>query len=190
MNKTKVIYIHGAPAVGKLTTAKRFCELTGFKLLHNHLTTDLVRAVFDRGNQKGDMYIVKLRLEILELGVQEKLKGIVLTGAHAHTYIYPNGKTDDWYAQELESITEKNGGEFFGVHLTTSTDTLLERVVSEDRKNWGKISTKEMLKDSITLNDYTKPAQVKNIITIDNTNLSVDETAKKITEFVGVNLYE
>jgi len=184
MNKTKVIYIHGVPAVGKLTTARMLCEETGYKLLHNHLTTDLVRAIFERGNPKGDMYILKLRLEILELGVQENVSGIVITGAHAHNYLYPNGKSDDWYAQELERITETNGGEFFGVHLTSKTETLLKRVESDDRKNWGKISTKEMLQDSMNKNDYTKSALVKNIISIDNTNLSVEETVQKIKEFV------
>jgi len=186
MSKTKVIYIHGAPAVGKLTTAKMLCEETGYKLFHNHLTTDLVRSIFERGNPRGSMLIVKLRFEIIEIGVQENVEGIVITGAHAHNYVYPNGETDEWYAKELERITETNGGEFFGVHLTTTKEILLERVVSDDRKNWGKISTKEMLLDSMNRSDYTKPALVKNIISIDNTNLTIDETVQEIKEFVGL----
>lgn len=185
MNKTKVIYIHGAPAVGKLTTAKALCKRTGYKLFHNHLTTDLVRSIFERGNITGDLLILRLRLEMIELGVKEGVSGIVITGAHAHNYVYANGKSDDWYAQELERLTETNGGEFYGVHLVTSEDTLLERVTSDDRKNWGKISTTEMLKDSIAINDFTKPAQVKKIISIDNTNLQVNETVDTIMEFIN-----
>jgi shikimate kinase len=184
MNITKVIYLHGAPAVGKLTTAKKLCEKTGYKLLHNHLTTDLVRAVFERGNPKGDMYIVKLRFEMLELALHENVAGVVMTGAHAVNYRYPNGESDDWYAQKLESITENNGGEFYGVHLTASNDELLNRVSNEDRASWGKITDPDMLVDSLKINDFTKPARVKNIVSLNNSNKSVGEIADEIVKIV------
>ncbi len=185
MLKTKVLYLHGAPAVGKLTVGKALSAITGFKLLHNHLTTDLVRALFDRGNPKGDMYIVKLRFELLELAVQEGLSGVIITGAHAVNYRYPNGETDDWYAQQLESITEKNGGEFYGIHLMASEDELISRVANVDRSNWGKIIDPGMLVNSLKINDYTKPAMVKNIVSLNNSNKSVDEIADEIIKIVS-----
>ena len=184
---TKVIYIHGAPAVGKLTTAKLLAEKIGFKLLHNHLTTDLVRALFERGHPRGDMYIAELRFQILTLGVKEKVNGIILTGAHAHNFIYPNGKTDDWFAQTLEEITETHGGEFYGVHLKTNTETLMQRVIEPDRREWGKIHTAEVLSDSIKLHDYTMAAVVKQHVTIDNTDLFVDEVVNQIVDFVHLD---
>ncbi len=182
---TKVIYLHGAPAVGKLTTAKMLCERTGYKLLHNHLTTDLVRAIFDRGNPRGDMHIVKLRFEMLELALQENVGGVVITAAHASNYLYPNGESDEWYAQKLESITESNSGVFYGVHLIADEEILLKRVVGEDRKKFGKISDVETLTSSIQTNDYMKPALVKNCISINNTNKSVDEITGEIIEFIN-----
>ena len=47
----KLIFIHGAPAVGKLTIARELAGLTGLRLFHNHLTVDLVSAVFDFGTE-------------------------------------------------------------------------------------------------------------------------------------------
>lgn len=182
---TKVIYLDGAPAVGKLTTAKKLCEKTGYKLLHNHLTTDLVRAIFERGNSTGDMYIVKLRFEMLELALKENVTGVVITGAHAYNYRYPNGESDDWYAQQLESITETNGGAFYSVHLVAPEEELLVRVVNADRANWGKITDPAMLTDSLKINDFTKPANVKNIITLNNANRTLDEIIDTITEFIA-----
>jgi replication-associated recombination protein RarA len=38
----KLILLYGPPAVGKLTIAKEIARLTGFKLFHAHLTSDLV----------------------------------------------------------------------------------------------------------------------------------------------------
>lgn len=182
--KTKVIFIYGAPAVGKLTTAKALVNATGYKLVHNHLTTDLVRAVFERGNPKGDMFIVKLRFEMLEVALSEHVSGYIMTAAHAHNYVYPNGENDEWFAKELESISEKNGGEFYGINLVTNVETLLKRVIEPNRRDWGKISDPEMLKDSLQKNDYLKTAPLKNNMIIDNTALSAAEVADQIIDFV------
>lgn len=184
MPKTKVVFIYGAPAVGKLTTAKILAEKTGYKLVHNHLTTDLVRAVFERGNPKGDMYIVKLRFEMLEVALAEHIGGYIMTAAHAHNYIYPNGENDEWFAKELESITEKNGGEFYGINLVTNTETLLQRAVEPDRLDWGKISNPNTLKDSLLKNDYFKTAPLKNNLIIDNTDSSAEVVVEKIIDFL------
>ena len=185
--KTKVIYIYGAPAVGKFTTAKALSEITDFKVSHNHLSTDLVRSIFERGNLVGDMLIVKIRFEILEAAVKENVKGIIITGAHAHDYIYPNGENDDWYAQQLELITEKYGGEFYGVQLTTSTDILRQRVIENDRLKWGKIHNTEVLNSALQKNDFTKAAPLKNNIIIDNTNMSAQIVATKIVDHISIS---
>ena len=42
----QLVFIHGAPAVGKLTVARELAALTGFRLFHNHLTVDLAGSVF------------------------------------------------------------------------------------------------------------------------------------------------
>ena len=187
MEKTKVIYIYGAPAVGKLTTAKILAENTGFKLVHNHLTTDLARAVFERGNPKGDMYIAKLRFEMLEVALSEHVSGYIMTGAHAHNFIYPNGESDEWFAKELEAITEKNGGEFYGINLVTNTETLMRRVIEPNRRDWGKISNPDMLQNSLQKYDYMKTAPLKNNLIINNTDKTVEEVVKQIIDFTGSN---
>ncbi|MDB5259750.1 MAG: hypothetical protein JWO73_958 [Candidatus Taylorbacteria bacterium] len=186
MEKTKVIFIYGTPAVGKLTTAKELAKRTGFRLLHNHLTTDLVRAIFDRGSAAGDMLIAKLRFEMLEIAVKEKVKGVVMTGVHAHNFIYPNGENDEWFAKRLESIACDNDGEFYGVNLVTDTDTLMRRVVEADRLQWGKLSKPDMLKMTLDKYDFSKTAPLKNNMIIDNTHQSAEEVVGKIIEFAAL----
>jgi len=46
----ELIFIHGPPASGKLTVARELARRTGYRLFHNHLTVDLLLAVFDFGS--------------------------------------------------------------------------------------------------------------------------------------------
>jgi hypothetical protein len=41
------VFIYGAPAVGKLTTAREVAGLTGFRLFHNHVAFDFAKSLFD-----------------------------------------------------------------------------------------------------------------------------------------------
>src|SRR6266498_2479079 len=56
----KLIFLHGAPAVGKLTIARELARLTGFRLFHNHLTVDLVSSLFPFGSEP----FIRLREQI------------------------------------------------------------------------------------------------------------------------------
>jgi hypothetical protein len=185
MENTKVVFIYGAPSAGKLTTAKEVVALTDFKLLHNHLTTDLVRVIFDRKDDTGPMLIAKFRFEMLEAAVKAKVKGLVMTGVYAHDFKYANGETDEWFAKEIERITLENGGKFYGVKLTTNNQTLFSRVISEDRKEWKKLTDANKLADTLSMYDFeTIPPFEKNMV-IDNTELAAGDTAKKIVDFIS-----
>ena len=45
----KLIFLHGAPAVGKLTVAKALLRLVPGRLMDNHAAIDLARTIFDFG---------------------------------------------------------------------------------------------------------------------------------------------
>ena len=47
----RLVYIHGAPAVGKLTVAKSLAQLTNARLFDNHVSINLARSLFDHGQQ-------------------------------------------------------------------------------------------------------------------------------------------
>ena len=179
-----MIFIYGAPSVGKLTTAKEVVYLTNFKLLHNHLTTDLVRAIFERADPIGMTLIAKFRFEMLEAAVKAKVNGVVMTGVYARDFKYPNGETDEWFAREIEKIVNENGGEFYGVKLTTDKRTLFSRVISEDRKQWKKLTDAIKLEETLGMYDFETVASFKKNIVIDNTELAPEKAASKILAFI------
>lgn len=43
----KFIQIIGPQAVGKMTVGQELSKITGYKLLYNHMTIELVRLIFD-----------------------------------------------------------------------------------------------------------------------------------------------
>ena len=66
----KLIFLHGAPAVGKLTVAEELARLTGFRLFHNHLTVDLVTSLFRFGSEP----FIELREQIWLAAFREAAK--------------------------------------------------------------------------------------------------------------------
>ena len=45
----KLLFLHGAPAVGKLTVAKALLRLVPGRLMDNHAAIDLARTIFEFG---------------------------------------------------------------------------------------------------------------------------------------------
>jgi hypothetical protein len=45
----KLLFLHGAPAAGKLTVAKAVLQLVPGRLFDNHASIDLARTLFDFG---------------------------------------------------------------------------------------------------------------------------------------------
>jgi hypothetical protein len=48
-SRMKLVFLHGSPAVGKLTVAKALLRMVLGRLFDNHAAVDLARTVFDFG---------------------------------------------------------------------------------------------------------------------------------------------
>lgn len=56
--QVQLVFLYGPPGVGNYTVAVELAARTGFRLLHNHLTLNLVSAVFERDS---DVWLGMLR---------------------------------------------------------------------------------------------------------------------------------
>jgi len=138
----KLILLYGPPAVGKLTIAKELARLTGFKLFHAHLTSDLVEAIFPRGTPSFRQLAWDLRYAVFAEAAQAHLDGLIFTT------VYGRGYREQFIARCRE-VVAPFGGEVCFVHVHCQAETLRQRVVREDRKQYGKITSVELLNETL-----------------------------------------
>ena len=61
----QLVLLYGPPAVGKYTIGIELAARTGFRLFHNHLTVNLVSAVFERDSEVWLRVLRSVRRDIL-----------------------------------------------------------------------------------------------------------------------------
>ena len=172
----KVILIHGAPAVGKLTVARELARLTEFRLFHNHLTVDLVSSLFDFGSEP----FVLLREQIWLAAFAEAARNNV---SLIFTF-NPERTVRDRFVQDAIDVVESAGGGVIFVELTCAETELEGRIEDASRKKFGKLASVPQYRSLKDAGAFHFP-QLPNGITLDTTNQSPAETARLISEYVA-----
>ena len=170
----KLIFLYGSPAVGKLTVANEIAARTGFKVFHNHLSIDCIEPVFEFGSKSFGKLIDLIRVETI---TEAALVGQDLI----YTFCYAKD-LDDPHVDKITKAVVENGGEVCFVLLKADRDVLNKRVTEDSRKTLGKAKTVEMMNYFHETYDLCSPVPNRESLIIDNTNLSAEETAKKIIE--------
>jgi len=171
----KLVFIYGAPGVGKLTTAQALAALTGFKLFHNHLSFNLVKAIFDFPSPPFGELAVTIRLAAIEAAARARIAGLIFT------YVYANPEDDPFVSRVVETV-ERHEGEVLFVRLWCDAGTNERRVVAEDRGGFGKIATVESLRGVLARWNLTSAMAGRDTLEVDNTALSADTVARRIAE--------
>lgn len=175
MKNMKLIFIHGAPAVGKLTVARELASQTGFPLFHNHLTVDLVSSLFPFGSEP----FIKLREEIWLAAFAEAARqnlSLIFT-------FNPERTVRERFIRDTLDVVEGAGGKVVFVELVCSEKELERRMEDASRKQFGKLTSLEhyrSLKDSGAFQFLELPKG----LAVDTTNRSPIESAQLIREYV------
>ena len=70
-----LIIVFGPPAAGKMTVGQELAKLTGYKLLHNHMTIDLVTELFDFGTPQFKRLVPAFRQMLVAEAAGSELSG-------------------------------------------------------------------------------------------------------------------
>ncbi len=176
--------LYGPMAAGKLTIAKLLSERLDYRLSHNHLINDLAWSIYERDTLAGNEFIEELRLRFYE-EVAKSGVNMVTTHAYANDYVSMTGQTDPEYMKQLETIFEKYETTYYFIQLKASGDKLLERLDNPSRIEFKKLTDKKIMSDYLENSDFDTPAPVKNNIVVDNSNLTPQETLKKIVDLLN-----
>jgi len=94
-----LVIICGPPASGKMTVGQALKKVTGFKLLHNHMSLELVNQFFDFGTEHFKTLDKKIRFGIFEEIAKSEVTGFIFTMVWAFSE-----KEDEEYIDEIISI--------------------------------------------------------------------------------------
>ena len=171
-----LVFIHGAPAVGKLTVARELSALTGFSLFHNHLTVDLVSSLFAFGTPS----FVSLREQIWLAAFAE--------AAHNDLSLIftfnPERTVNEEFSQKAIDVVAAAGGRVVFVELTCSESELERRMEEPSRKEFGKLASLEQYRTLKSAGAFEFP-KLPSDIAIDTTDQSPAVTAKQISDHLA-----
>jgi len=174
-----LVILYGPPGVGKLTVAQALAERTGYKVFHNHLTTDMVTSLFPFGSEQAVTLIMRYRVEMLAAAAKANLPGVI------HTFVYAEG-TDDELMQELIDAVEPHGGRVTLVLLTCETGVLLERLVADSRARHGKLRDPDVLRRLLATERLMTPFPRRPSLVIDTTTRNATNVASEIARAPGL----
>ena len=190
----RLIFLHGLPGVGKLTTATILSEnqecLPNYKLFHNHMIIEPIKSLFKFGSPS----FIKLRelhwLQLLEESFKYKAEqksnyecdGVIFTFAFETTV------TDQFIPNLLELVKKYKNARITFIELICDKDTLFERASSENRKKFSKLTDKGLMQELMnngTLysgHKYITETLKQEDIQINSQGKSAEEVAKIIAQ--------
>jgi hypothetical protein len=116
-----LIVIFGPPAVGKAAVGHELAQLTGFRFFHNHMTAELVAALFGWGS--APRLLSQLRLTLFtEALAQPNMPSIIFTFVWTFDL-----EGDGEFIRKVVALFEARGGRVFFVELVASLPARLER---------------------------------------------------------------
>jgi hypothetical protein len=119
-SRRTLLFVVGPGAVGKMTVGAEIARRTGFKLLHNHQTIDLVLPYFPFGSAAFGRLVGEFRRRIMEEVAESDLPGLIFT------YVWAFGQDDD-DIERYASVFRERGGAVYYVELQAPQSVRLER---------------------------------------------------------------
>ena len=181
----KFIIITGPQAVGKMTVGQELVKITNLKLLHNHMTIEVLTKIFDYSGNSFRKLNEEFRIKIFKEFAKSNEEGIIFTT----TWDFDDKEEWDRINKYIQIFKEKNAMIYI-VELQADLNERLKRNKTENRlknkesKRNIEWSEKDLLSSvkKYRFNSKENEIKEKNYIKIDNTNISPDIVAKIIKE--------
>jgi chloramphenicol 3-O-phosphotransferase len=172
----KLVFLHGAPAVGKLTVARELATLTGFRLFHNHLTVDLVSSLFPFGSEPFVFLREQIWLAAFGAAARNNLS-LIFT-------FNPERTVRDHFIQDTIDMVESAGGKVVFVALTCSEAELERRLEDASRKEFGKLASLDQYRSLRDAGAFNFP-KLPQDLSVDTTSQTPADSARLISDFIA-----
>ena len=174
----KFVFLHGAPATGKLTVAKALLTAVSGRLFDNHAAIDVALNVFDFGAPGFWELVHRVRCSVFEAAAQQDVPLLVTT----YCYAEPDDRPT---LEQFEALLQSHAAEFLPVYLHCSKEEAARRVSNPDRVERRKITTAEGL-DRFHSGCVMAPIPRENCLKIDSEAMPADQAAETIVRHFGL----
>ena len=181
----KFIIITGPQAVGKMTVGQELVKITNLKLLHNHMTIEVLTKIFDYSRDSFRKLNEEFRIQIFKEFAKSNEEGIIFTT----TWDFDDEEEWDRIYKYIQ-IFKDNNAQIYIIELEADLEERLKRNKTENRLKNKELkrnlewSEKDLLKKKKKYRFNSKENEIKekNYLRIDNTNISPDIVAKMIKD--------
>lgn len=185
----QLIIICGPPASGKMTVGQELQKLTGFKLLYNHMSLELVNQFYDFGTPHFNALDKEIRFAIFRSIATSDIDGLIFTGVWAF-----NEKADEEYFDQVIATFAPRNPKVCIVELECTLEERLRRnrhphrLAHKPSKRDIEASDKRIIKANQTYRANTLEGEFpdKSIFKIRNTNIPAEDAAGLIVEKFGI----
>jgi hypothetical protein len=178
----KIVFLHGSPAVGKLTVAKALLRMVSGRLFDNHAAIDLSRTVFDFGAPGFWELVHSIRCSVIDAAAERSVSLVVTTFCYAEPDDLPQ-------YQDFEEIMQRRNGELLPVFLHCSREEAARRVGNPDRVERRKMTSKEGLFRDLD-NFRFSPVPRSDCLKLDTEGRSADLNAQEIVRRFGLDVMQ
>jgi chloramphenicol 3-O-phosphotransferase len=168
----KLIFLHGAPASGKLTVAKALLRVVSGRLFDNHTAIDFAQTVFDFGAPGFWERVHDVRVSALDAASHHGIPLVVTT----YCYSEPQDRSQ---FEQFDALMQRHGGELLPIFLHCAEDEIARRIGNADRAGRRKITSMEGLTRFSAGHNYA-PAPRANCLKLDTTARPAGATAQEI----------
>lgn len=173
-----LIFLHGPIASGKLTIARELAQMTGLRVFHNHLTVDLLTAVFDFGSKPFMVLREQIWLNVFSEAAKNNTS-LIFTFA-------PEQSVSPSFIEHTIDAVESAGGRVHFVALTCSVEELERRLTSASRATFGKINSVDQFRELNQSGAFAYPKLPDSGLSIDTNQMTPREAASKIRGFFSL----
>ncbi|MFC5864307.1 AAA family ATPase [Acidicapsa dinghuensis] len=171
----KLVFLYGMPATGKLTVGRELAAMTGFKLFHNHLVVDLLLGLFEFGSAPFVELREEMWLSIFERAAKSGMPGLIFTFA-------PEATVRAGFVDEVVRLMTRCADEVRFVELVCPFGELKERVSTEARRQFGKLSSVELFEKLHAEGVFRGYAMPEPELRVDTSEMEPRAAAMLITE--------
>jgi hypothetical protein len=177
--KMRLIFLWGLPASGKLTVANEVAALTGWKVFHNHLTVDLLLALFPFGSREFIELREKIWLSVFEAAAKNAASGLIFT-------FNPENTVRQAFINDTLSVVSRHGGSVLFVEVFCEESAIEKRLDTPDRRAFEKLISVVKFRELRGLGVFASPQMPDPQMRVDITRQSPYEAAVQIVEGLGL----